>query len=441
MGELKARFISFEDLKPKGSILNECTGGIGIDSKQNVYFAVSDFNDPNDVVLFRYSTKKGAKEFLGTVRGISAAQGNLGPNRYWHGTETIAKVHSSILEYEGKMFFSSHDYRSIPKKGFEYLCGHIDEHRGGHFYSFDLVSEAFEDLSKSDDYGVSVRHQGIIALNILRRHRKLVGFTYPLGDILIYDLAENRSSLYPGPPEYKYCDVGREIVVTKKGKIYFFYVVDDFWLMELDIETGMMKRTDKRNILRNGYIQSMVSTKDGNTVYLLDNDGYLYVFHVQDERLEVLGSLLPSEEITRGLSITFVRALVLSNDEKKLYSMPSIFDKGTVAALCRKKLVKWVRAISPSARRAISSFRQRLVQNLVKLHEQNNAFGCTLYEYDIETGNRTAVATFASIVEGNMVTGNGVIDDQGRIYFGYHSVISNSVRLLQIYDDSNDVPT
>ena len=98
MRKLKARFISFEDIKPEGMNLDECAGGIGIDSKQNVYFAVSDFNDPNDVCLFRYSTRTGARELLGTVRGISSAQGNLGPNPYWHGTETIAKVHSSIFQ-------------------------------------------------------------------------------------------------------------------------------------------------------------------------------------------------------------------------------------------------------------------------------------------------------------------------------------------------------
>jgi hypothetical protein len=427
---MKARFISFNDIKPAGSNLNQSSGGIGIDRNQNVYFAASDTKFPDDVVIFRYNTETDARELLGTVRKISEAQGNLGPNQYCPYVETIAKVHVPFLEYHDKMYFSSHDFHG----SFKHLSHDIYDHRGGHFYSFDLKTGAFEDLSRTDDYGVSVRHQGIIAMNILRQHNKLVGFTYPKGDILIYDLNKRRTELYSGPAEYRNKDVTREIIATRKGKIYFSYESRKFWLWEFDIETGVMKRTEKPNKLKNGIINGMVMTGDESTVYLLDNDGNLYAFYVEKEHLEELGSLLPKEEIAKGLTITFVRSLVLSNDEKKLYTLPSMFEKNTFITNFRKKLVNWIRLISPSMKQKISLLRTIFLEQLVSFYSKDNTFGCKLYEYDIETGQKSVAAEFPYILEGTLVTGNGVIDDRGRIYYCYHSHVKNSARLIQIYE-------
>ena len=89
--------------------------------------------------------------------------------------------------------------------------------------------------------------------------------------------------------------MSREIWATKKGKVYFSYHAPDFWLWELDVKSGVMQRTQQRNILSNGYLHGMVATRDGNTVYLLTNrGGNLYSFDVEAERLKDLGSLLPA---------------------------------------------------------------------------------------------------------------------------------------------------
>ncbi|MFH1738204.1 MAG: hypothetical protein ABIH23_04295, partial [bacterium] len=355
----KVRFIRFDDIRPRGSNLTVCWGGIGIDHNQNVYFAASDQREdhPDDTVLFRYNTQTGARKLLGTLRGISAAEGNLNPE------ENIGKVHVSIQEHKGKMYFSSHDYHDIKSD-----YSDMYERRGGHFYTFDLKTEEFEDLSKTDNYGVSVPYQGIIAMDILRKQDKLVGFTFPMGDFLIYDLKKRKTTFYPGVPEYRMWNVSREIWATKKGKVYFSYYADDFWLWEFEVKTGAIKRTEKRNILRQGSLHGKVATRDGNTIYLLGLYGNLYAFDVGEEHLEDLGSLLPPEEIAQGGSVTFAHSLILSHDEKALYTLP----------------------------RSI------------------------LYKYDIETGQKTRLADFSSVLKGT-VTGSGVIDDQGRMYFGYHS--------------------
>jgi len=380
--EYKVRFISFADIKPSGSNLTVCWGGLGIDQQQRIYFAASDQNDvnPDDTVIFRYNAKTEDRQLLGTLRGISAAAGNLGPE------ESIGKVHVAIMEYKGKMYFSSHDYHDIKPD-----YSDMYQRRGGHFYAFDLKTETFEDLSATDNHGVSVLYQGIIAMDILRQHDKLAGFTFPYGDVLIYDLKKRRTTFYPGVPEYRRKNVSREIWATKKGKVYFSYHTPDFWLWELDVKSGAMQRTQQRNILSNGYLHGMVATRDGNTVYLLTNrGGNLYSFDVEAERLKDLGSLLPPEEIAQGQSIQFVFGLILSQDEKKLYTLPCRFADDNVP---------------------------------------------TLYEYDIETGDKTQLARFPSLT-GGTVTGTNAIDDRGRLYFGYHTYDEGeSARLIQIYPE------
>ena len=77
--DFDVRFISFDDIKPEGARVTVCWAGIGIDHDQRVYFAASDQNDmrPDDTVIFRYGTRTGSRQLLGTLRGISQAQGNL----------------------------------------------------------------------------------------------------------------------------------------------------------------------------------------------------------------------------------------------------------------------------------------------------------------------------------------------------------------------------
>jgi hypothetical protein len=376
----KVRFIPFDDIKPSGSNLTVCWGGLGIDRHQRVYFAASDENDvnPDDTVIFRYNAKTGDRELLGSLRGISAAEGNLGPE------ESIGKVHVAIAEHEGKMYFSSHDFHDIKPD-----YSDMYERRGGHFYAFDLKTETFEDLSKTDNHGVSVPYQGIIAMDILRDRDQLAGFTFPYGDVLIYDLKKRRTTFYPGVPEYRRNNVARVIWATKKGKVYFSHGTPDFWLWELDVKTGVMKRTTERNVLSHGFLHGRVATRDGNTVYVVTNTaGNLYAFDVEAEHLKDLGSLLPPEEIAEGQSIRFVFGLTLSQDQKKLYTLPCQFAAGNVP---------------------------------------------TLYEYDIETGKKTQLARFPSLT-GGTITGTSVIDDLGRLYFGYHTYQEGEqAQLIQIY--------
>ncbi len=373
------RIIRFEDLKPADARLTTCWDAVGIDHEQRVYVAFSDQSDrhPFDTMLFRYDTRSGARELLGTLRGISGAEGNLQPG------ETIAKIHVPFQEYAGKFYFSSHDYHTY--RGPADLAAR----RGGHFYSYDPVTGKFADLSKADPGGVSVEHQGIIGLTVLRKQNALAGLTFPFGDILIHDLGSHQTRLYPGVAEHRSGGKPtRQIFANDAGKVFFTYY-DDYHdhhaspLYAFDVHTAKITQTPYS--FQFGMLYGALRTHDGRKLYLVDLFGNLYVFHLQEERLEALGSLLPPEQAAAGVTVEICYSLVLSPDEKKLYTFPSRLSE------------------APALR---------------------------MYEFNLETGARRQVADFTTELNGSSpgkrpdrngrITGSGVQDAAGRMYFGYH---------------------
>ncbi len=375
-GQPSVRVIRFDDVKPEGAKLTTCWDAVAIDDRQRVYIALSDQNKrtPDDTVLFRYDPRADTRELLGTLRQISRDEGNLADG------ETIAKIHVPFQEYRGKFYFSSHDYHSYD--GPQDLA----KRRGGHFYSYDLKSGKFADLSKTDAGGVSVSQQGIIGLTILRKHNKLAGFTFPHGDILIHDLNRGTTTLHPGVAEHR--DRGkpsRQIFATDEGKVYFsYYDRRSSPLYVFDLRTGEIEATKYRYHF--GMVYGAIPTRDGSRIFLVDLLGNLYAFHTREERLEDLGSLLPPEQIAAGVKVEICYTLVLSRDEKKLYTFPSRLSE------------------APALR---------------------------VYEHDLESGQKRQVADFTAALNGTTsdgrradgngrITGSGAIDEQGRMYFGYH---------------------
>src|SRR5262245_57314852 len=90
--------IDFFDVAPAGASLDLIWQGLGIDSQNRVYVAISSeytTGTVHTVFVFRYTPETGHKEFLGDLRAVSRAQGNLAAD------EPIVKVHTDIIEYQG----------------------------------------------------------------------------------------------------------------------------------------------------------------------------------------------------------------------------------------------------------------------------------------------------------------------------------------------------
>lgn len=374
-GAASVRIIRFDDIAPAGARITTCWDAVGIDREQRVYVAFSDQSDhhPNDTLLFRYDPGRESRELLSTLRQISREEGNLLEG------ETIAKIHVPLRQYAGKFYFSSHDYHSYAGEA------ELPKHRGGHIYSYDPRTGKFEDLSKTEAGGVSVPQQGIIGLTVLPQHRSLAGLTFPHGDIVIYDLERRRSTVYPGVADHRArAKPTRQIFATERGRIFFsYYDRRPSPLYAFDLHTRKIEETSYQ--FHFGMLYGALPTRDGSRIYLVDLLGNLYAFHTKDERLEDLGSLLPPEEVARGLKVEICYALVLSADETKLYTFPSRLSE------------------APALR---------------------------MYELDLATGQRRRIADFTAALNGSSkgtradrngrITGSGVYDAEGRLYFGYH---------------------
>ncbi|MBI2996947.1 MAG: hypothetical protein HYY46_00600 [Deltaproteobacteria bacterium] len=342
-----------------------------MDRNKKLYVAIGNGDETRggvgDVLIFEYDTRSGKKRFLNSVRQILKEAGNLGPNNDWPHEEGVAKVHSEIIEYNGKMYFSTHDYHSSKN---------VEKHRGGHFISYDPATGKFADLSKSDPGGVAVANEGIIAINILRQEQKLVGWTFPYGHVLLHDLRDGKTTRYgrglmPGQKS----NVARVVIATRKGDVFAAYSQADApnYLFKLDRKLGKLIPTTAR--FRKGFFVGLAESSDGNIIYLADVEGYLYVFHVESETLNDLGSILPPERT--GQVVRRLGSLAYSGAEQKLFTIPYWVTKG------------------------------------------NGAYH--LYEYDIKSRARKEIADFSSVLKGSTITGNGVIDEKGFMYFSFYS--------------------
>lgn len=368
-----------------------CWGCLGIDRHGLIYMGVGNQNgkgpdDQADVSILTYDTRTGEKTYLGSLLQTTDAQGNSAAN------ETISKVHVTITEHNGKMYFGTHDYE---------VRDALTNHRGGHYYSIDIDTKEITDLSKTDPEGISIKYESFIAFDILRDENKLAGLTFPNGHYVVYDLNKetNNSTIYDPLPGGQTNNVPREIIAAN-GSIYSTYGQggqQSLW--KLDLSAAPPTYTELPASLMSGHVQGLVTAKDGESVYLLDFEGYYYRFDTGTETLTNLGNFLPEDELTdRELGV--VHAMSMNHDETMLYTMPYL-----------------MKSTSPDSPNIIEG---------------------QLYEFNIETGEKQRLADFsdqlgAITTNTGFTTGNGLVDADGNIYFGwFHNDAAGAFRLLKI---------
>jgi hypothetical protein len=358
--------IDYSSVAPKNYVLEDNWGGIGISQSGWVYHAIDGYYkgvEIEDTAVFRYQTITGEKEFLGTLREISAAEGNLLPG------EEISKIHAPIYEYKNIIYFASHPFH---KKR--------EVQRGGHFYSFDPNTKKWTDLSKFDRHGISTPGQGIITMDVLRKHDKLVGFTFPKGEIVTFDLKKKKTTNHGRPILKDPSNVSRHIIATDKGKVYFSYSGFNKPLYEFDINTKVFKKTGF--ILGHGWLNGVVYNLTGTKSYFTDWVGDLYLLNIRTNKFSELGKMLPDSH--SGYKYQNCHGLIISDDDKKLYSMQKM-DTGSETLFI-------------------------------------------LYEYDIEKGK--IANEYLTDLKGYVV--GGVSSKNGFLYFHNHNYKEKYYRLIQI---------
>jgi outer membrane protein assembly factor BamB len=362
--EATERSIAFDDIAPSGLTLQQCWDAMGMDSEQRIYvgFTSRRADARQDFAVFRYDPSTGERRLLGTFMDTSQAAGNLQP------TEEIPKGHTRMLEIDGKMYMGS--------QGFHDFKGAIDKlpsYRGSHLYAYDISSGKLEDVSRSLPGGVVTKHQGLIALSHVPGSDLLVALAHPSSDIVLFDYKHDRvQRVVPGIPWRLGNPLSREVVVTKKGKIYTYRGTEDpaqrdevHHIWAYDLETNQSTKT--AYTATGGFWNGQTWTRDGSTIYLATINGELYKLDVATEVFTHLGHFLPKEEYDSGERVNYLFGITLSSDEKRIYGVPN----------------------------------------------RSRSSGSNLYAYEIATGT----VTLAGKLERAVYAGSNMRDSRGNIYF------------------------
>lgn len=152
---------------------------LSVASDGNVYYAISTEVFNVGVQMYRYNP---VTDTIAHLADLTKIVGEENSNAVVQG-----KVHVNFHELNGKLYFSTHlGFYDTTAEGRE-IAGTppagVGPYPGGHFLSYDLKTEAFE------DFGIPVRGEGLIAVALDTRRGLLYGLTWPSGLLVAYNLA------------------------------------------------------------------------------------------------------------------------------------------------------------------------------------------------------------------------------------------------------------
>ena len=316
-------YISFTDITPSYLTLSQSWNALGTDDKGRIYIIWTSTRDDGreDAALFRYTPETRERKFLGTFIDVATRQNNIREG------EQIPKGHTRIVQVGRKLYMGSQGFHDF-KEGIESL----PDYRGAHLFAYDLDSGAFDDLARNLPGGVLIEHQGIVALSYSPEHNLLVGLAHPLGDLVLFDLATNKvRKVVPGIPWEENHYVSREIVVTRKGKVFTYrgseepgYRSETNEVWAYDIAKNSMTRTGQW--LKAGFWNGQAQTKDRSKIYLSTVSGELYVLDVESERFTDLGVFIDPYDYRgyRHYRVHYLYGISLTAAEDAILGVPLI---------------------------------------------------------------------------------------------------------------------
>jgi hypothetical protein len=317
------QYISFSDLAPAYLTLTQSWNALGADDQGRIYSLWTSTRDDGreDAALFRYTPETKERKFLGTFIDVATRQNNIRDG------EQIPKGHTRIVQVGRKLYMGSQGFHDF-KQGIESL----PDYRGAHLFAYDLDTGAFDDLARNLPGGVVIEHQGIVALNYSPEHNLLVGLAHPLGDLVLFDLATNKvRKVVPGIPWETNHYVSREIVVTRKGKVFTYrgseepdYRADTNEVWAYDIAKDSMTHTGQW--LKAGFWNGQAQTKDRGKIYLSTVSGELYALDVESERFTDLGLFIDPYDYRgyRHYRVHYLYGISLTAAEDRILGVPII---------------------------------------------------------------------------------------------------------------------
>ncbi len=284
--------------------------GLSMASDGKIYYILSSDQFNIGGQMFVYNPENEQIKFLGDLTEIC---GEKGLNLIAQG-----KSHVRFYERNGKLYFSTHVgfYQLI--EGMDRLPVAAPEnyglYAGGHFLSYDLATEKFEDLATVPN------GEGVVSMTMDLERGHLYGISWPTGRFLHYDLDQNQLTTFDsvaakgeaGTPGDDFRSLCRSLfVVPESGSAYFSTAEGNIYTY--NPKDGLVKKLENVD-LRLDYFGKYDFTRPGSMCYnwrkifwyepeqvaygVHGNSGYLFRFDPKAQTIELVQRItsLPSQK-------------------------------------------------------------------------------------------------------------------------------------------------
>ncbi|HOA30979.1 MAG TPA: hypothetical protein PKM70_03535 [Clostridia bacterium] len=365
----------------------DCTG---IDPNGIIYFGITvvrrrdEFKGKEDFAVLSYNPDTEELKFHGTFMNAAKEAGTL------YDDEQLPKGHTQFIYYNGKMYMGSQNFHDAGKFDTKTTIPDnkpMDKMHGGHLFSLDVETEELKDETAHLPNGVLIEHEGILQVRLIPGTSTLVCMSTPEYKLVFYNLETktiektvDTTGWMPNNP------LSREIVIVE-DRIYVYRGVEDdvtvrenlYPIYYYDITKDEFVETEYEAF--GGFWNGQCTTPDGKTTFVSSCCGELYSIDHETFEIKHHGNLKTPDKKT---VINYLYSLCMAPDGRKIFYVPSVYLKD---------------------------------------------YG--VMQYDIETGEITSLSPMPLAI----YTGNGVIDDQGRLYFtkfGSASMRSGKFELCEI---------
>lgn len=287
--------------------------GIAAASDGKIYYILSSDQYNIGGHMFVYDPSTDTIKFLGDLTEIC---GEKGRNLIAQG-----KSHVRFYERNGKLYFSTH-------VGYYQLIDGMDRlpveapdgyglYPGGHFLSYDLKTEQFEDLATVPN------GEGVVSMTMDGDRGHMYGISWPTGRFLHYDLENNSLKTFDsvsglgeaGTPGADFRSLCRSLfVMPATGSVYFSNAEGSVFSYNPD-ESDLKKLPDAD--LKLDYFGTYDPTRPGSMCYnwrkifwyapenvaygVHGNSGYLFRFDPVTESTEIVDRITSSPSQRSGM--------------------------------------------------------------------------------------------------------------------------------------------
>jgi hypothetical protein len=240
--------------------------GIGRSYDGTAYIGAG--NDLNNCALYKYDPSGNRLVSLGTVRDASSKINN------WKSNDIPGKVHTSIREYNGKMYFATHYWKETAQEFLEF--------RGGHLYEYDPKTGNMRDMTPDT---VLAPNEGIMDIAIDKVRGLIYATTYPAGNIYQHNMNTGQNKKILGQ-NLNAADVTRYIFADNAG--YVYWIMSPL-LMYYDPDADEKKSFGPIPLFPSNCMRAVLYSFTRDTIYFsARNADATYRFIPKDGKLDIL---------------------------------------------------------------------------------------------------------------------------------------------------------